>query len=135
MVFGIRDGRAPKDPLDGFVVDRKMSAELFRAEHLSEPVPDAPKWAPPAGARTFADHDLEAARRLIANKPHVILRDDPMFGRRGYAKEVIPDAAHGYLVLVIVFNVRPDRFLGWTEPHKPRDAERAYWPPGKVEFA
>lgn len=93
------------------------------------------KFEPPGGARTFAEYDVGAAGRLCVRRPHVILREDPMFGRRGYAKEVIADAKHGYLVLVIAFTARKDPRGDWQEPLKPKDCDRRYWPPGKVEFA
>lgn len=92
-------------------------------------------FEPPDSARTFKEYDFAAASRLASNRPHVIIRDDPMFGRRGYAKEVIADPKHGFVVLVIAFTARKDHRGDWQEPIKPRDCDRQYWPPGKVEFA
>jgi hypothetical protein len=57
-----------------------------------------------------------------------------MFGRRGYAKGTIPDPKHGFLVCVIAFTTKRDTFGNWVEPLKPKDVDRAYWPPGKVEI-
>ena len=93
------------------------------------------KWEPPAGSRTFAEYDSVAARLACQRRPHVILREDPMFGRRGYAKEIIPDTKHGFLVLVIAFTTRKDSFGNWVEPIKPKVEDRMYWAPSKVEFA
>lgn len=84
--------------------------------------------------QTFADHDAASARRLCANRPHVIIRDDPMFGRRGYAKAVLAEANGSYLVLVIAFTTTKDRMGNWVEPIKPKDCDRQYWPPAKVEL-
>lgn len=88
----------------------------------------------PAAAKTFAGYDINAARSLCKSRPHVILREDPMFGRRGYAREVIEDAEHGYLVLVIAFVARECPRMGWHEPFKPRACDRRYWVPARVEF-
>ena len=92
---------------------------------------------PPPDARTFADHDLPAARRIVERRPHVFIRSDPMFGRRGYAKEVLADPAApgGFVVLVIAFATARNERGEWREPHRPKDHDRAYWPPGRVEFA
>ena len=93
------------------------------------------KWAPPEGRRTFADYDKESAARIAARRPHVILRGDPMFGRRGYAKGVLADPTHGFLVLVIAYVSQKNLRGEWQEPIKPKDCDRQYWPPGHVEFA
>lgn len=106
---------------------------------FTKPAPESSRektFEPPASARTFADHDAAFARRLCAARPHVIIREDPMFGRRGYAREVLADPAApgGYLVLVIAFTTRKDSYGNWVEPIKPRADDRRFWAPGKVEF-
>lgn len=134
MVFQRRRPRKDRlDQLDGFVVTHAALVD-------DPPDPNciilpAPKWSPPEGAMTLASVGIERARDACRSRTHVIIREDPMFGRRGYAKEVIPDATHGFLVLVVAFCAREDRFLGWKEPFKPRAEERMYWRLDKVEFA
>lgn len=82
------------------------------------------------GARTFADYDVGEARRLVASKPRVVLREDPFFGREGFAREVLADAEHGYLVLVVVYAIAKNARLAPNELPNPR-----YWVPGRVELA
>ena len=126
MVYSrLLPGKKRLDPLDGFK-PADASAAI--------PPPTDPKFEPPPGARTFAAHDALEARRICAARPHVIIREDPMFGRRGYAKEILAEASGGYLVLVIAFAMRKDFSGNWVEPTRPRDADRRYWEPGKVEF-
>lgn len=129
----IRNQARAIDPLDliagHLLIGTEETAQKFAA---APTIPNA--WLPPDGARTFADYSIHSARVECCRRPHVILREDPMFGRRGYAKEVIPDEKHGFLVLVVAFTARRDPVLGWKEPMKPRSEYRQYWPPGKVEF-
>jgi hypothetical protein len=136
------DARKQRDPLDTFKlpVDRSgttsprdyTAGDAFRAEYEQ-------RWEPPETARTFAEYGIDAARCLCAgkNKPDVIIREDPMFGRRGYAREVLSDPAvpGGYLILVIAYTTRKDTFGRWVEPVKPKSEDRMYWKPTKVEFA
>lgn len=84
---------------------------------------------------TLADYSAREAVSLAERRPHVILRDDPYFGRRGYLKRVIPDDEHGFLALVIIFKRDPNRAGVWEELLKPGPMATAYWPPGKVELA
>ena len=86
---------------------------------------------PPANA-TFAALTIAQARGLIGRD--AILRDGKYFGRRGLIKAILPDAAAGFLVLVLVY--KRDRVgRRWELLEKPCDLARAYWEPGKVEIA
>lgn len=80
---------------------------------------------------TFADMTYAEAVRRIGHD--AVIRDDPYFGRRGRVKRVIPDEAHGFLVLVLVY--RTKRFVcePWVELDRPPPDARKYWQPGKVE--
>lgn len=80
---------------------------------------------------TAADYSIGEARLLIGRD--AILRDDPYFGRRGLIKDVIPDADHGFLVLVLVYKRRPNSFGKWEELHCPPPNARRFWPPGRVQ--
>lgn len=118
-----------QDRWAGIPGERSDASEAaFKAAHQQQ-------WVPPSGSRTFAEYDAMGARLACQRRPHVIIREDPMFGRRGYAKEIVADTKHGFLVLVVAFTTRKDSFGNWVEPIKPKDCDRTYWPPSKVEFA
>lgn len=136
--------KKPRDPLDGFTIPVDRSGPVLdhvavvserEADSIHTRIVDK-AWSPPVTAVTFSEYGIEAARRLCASKPQVIIREDPMFGRRGYAREVLADPAapRGYLVLVIAYASRKDTSGRWVEPVKPKSCDRQYWAPTKVEF-
>lgn len=71
---------------------------------------------------------LAAALSLVGRDG--IIRDDPLFGRRGLIKAIIEDATHGYLALVVVYKE------GTRAPMEvARPGARQYRVPAKVELA
>lgn len=137
MVFGRirrRGPERPRDPLDGFVLSHVAVVEASPDPNYGIS-PSKPKWSPPPEATTFASLGREAAERAAKAKAHVVVREDPMFGRRGYVKEVIDDAENGFLILVVVFAVRKTIREPWKEYHNAPPDARRYWSPGKVELA
>lgn len=84
--------------------------------------------------RTFANMTFAEATAVCEAKPHVIVRDDPMFGRRGYASRVIADETHGFLVLVVVFCAKASRNGQWREHLNPPPEARQFWRPDRLEL-
>jgi hypothetical protein len=123
----------PTDPFDDLSRELRgrPTEAAFPEGHPRTPA--EPKWSPPEGATTFATLGRSEADRAAAARRHVIVREDPMFGRRGYVREVIPDADHGFLILVIVFAIRKRSDEPWKEYHNPPPDARRYWRPDKVE--
>lgn len=131
----VRRERAKEDPFAGLTrdalsKDRPASEEAFRGPY--EAVPADPPPGPPPGARTLADFSLAEARHLVGRD--AIVREDPMFGRRGRIAEVLPDGG-GYLVLVMIYKRTKDRAGRFVPMDKPPPDARRYWLPGKVELA